>query len=67
MFIVLLHIRGYVTWFWVHGAKWILIWISTYVCDNVFEYEVSTWVHEWPYEIVYDGECDVVLWEDRRY
>ena len=32
------------------------------LCDNVFGHEVSTWVHGWSCEMVYDGngkcKCD---------
>ena len=34
------------------------IYMDKYICDNVFGYEVSTWVHGWSCEMVYDGKCD---------
>ena len=34
------------------------IYMDKYICDNVFGYEVSTWVHGWSCEMVYDGKGD---------
>ena len=34
------------------------IYMDKYICDDVFGYEVSTWVHGWSCEMVYDGKCD---------
>ncbi len=44
----------------VHSKSEARIYMDKYIllCDNVVGYEVSTWVHGWPYEMVYDGMSD---------
>ena len=42
----------------VHSWNEMSIYMDKYICDNVFGYEVSTWVHGWSCEMVYDGKCD---------
>ena len=62
-FVVLLCIRSFVTYSWlcnmnVHSWMKVSIYMDKCICDNVFGYEVSTWVHGWSCEVVYDGKCD---------
>ena len=62
-FVVLLCIRSFVTYLWLcdmNVRSWmkVSIYMDKYICDNVFGYEVSTWVHGWSCEMVYDGKCD---------